>query len=205
MPGQLQGVVVPLVADRRDDRERLPARRCRARNTPGGGGYPLPNFDSCASSSCRRLLSRLQYTGVANPPMNSSRLTRRACMALLGAPIVGRAQMSTRSVTPTPRAKLSGLPFHASLTDVAAKSRADVAGHLRRSGDERLHSGGHRMRSAFFDYDNEGGSTSSSFRAPAGEDRRPARPIGCTVTTGTARSQTSPKRAGSPGPDGHAA
>ena len=43
-------------------------------------------------------------------------------MSLLAAPVLGCAQMSSRGVTPAPRAKLSGLPFDVSLTDVAAKA-----------------------------------------------------------------------------------
>src|ERR1035438_5592320 len=54
--------------------------------------------------------------------MKSPRLTRRACMGLLAVPLVGRGQMSSRGVTPTPRARSSGLPFDASFTDVAAKA-----------------------------------------------------------------------------------
>ncbi|HSU32250.1 MAG TPA: CRTAC1 family protein [Bryobacteraceae bacterium] len=48
-------------------------------------------------------------------------LTRRACLALLGAPVASAwAQgVSSREVKPQPRGKPSGLPFHAHFTDVA--------------------------------------------------------------------------------------
>jgi hypothetical protein len=49
-------------------------------------------------------------------------LTRRACLALLGAPVASAwAQgVSSREVKPQPRGKPSGLPFHAHFIDVAA-------------------------------------------------------------------------------------
>jgi hypothetical protein len=77
-------------------------------------------------------------------------------MALLGSPLLGRAQMSSRGVAPTPRARLSGLPFHASLTDVAAKAGltapviyggVDANAYIL----EAIGCG-----AAFFDYDNDG-------------------------------------------------
>ncbi|MDE3164250.1 MAG: CRTAC1 family protein, partial [Acidobacteriota bacterium] len=54
--------------------------------------------------------------------MKNARFTRRSCMSLLAAPWLLRGQMSTRGVTPAARAKFSGLPFHASFTDVAAQA-----------------------------------------------------------------------------------
>jgi enediyne biosynthesis protein E4 len=43
-------------------------------------------------------------------------------MSLVAAPLVAKAQMSTRGVKATSRPKASGLPFNASFTDVAAKA-----------------------------------------------------------------------------------
>ena len=64
--------------------------------------------------------------------------------------------MSSRGVTPAPRAKLSGLPFHASVTDVAAK--AGLTAPVIYGGVdantyivEAIGCG-----AAFFDYDNDG-------------------------------------------------
>lgn len=56
-------------------------------------------------------------------------MTRRRCMGLLGAPILGSSivkswaqGVSSREVKPQPRGKPSGLPFHACFTDVAAQA-----------------------------------------------------------------------------------
>ena len=51
-------------------------------------------------------------------------LTRRTCLALLGAPVAGAwAQgVSSREVKPQPRGKPSGLPFRAHFVDVAAQA-----------------------------------------------------------------------------------
>ncbi|HEV3196861.1 MAG TPA: CRTAC1 family protein [Bryobacteraceae bacterium] len=88
--------------------------------------------------------------------MNPHRLTRRACMSLLAAPLVGRGQMSSRGVTPTARAKSSGLPFDASLTDIAAKAGLTapvIYGGVDRN-DYILEAIG--CGAAFLDYDNDG-------------------------------------------------
>jgi enediyne biosynthesis protein E4 len=58
--------------------------------------------------------------------MKSDRLTRRACMSLVAAPLLAAPQMSTRGVKATSRPKASGLPFNASFTDVAAKAGLTV-------------------------------------------------------------------------------
>ena len=83
-------------------------------------------------------------------------LTRRACMSLFAAPLVGRAQMSSRGVAPTPRGKSSGLPFDASFTDVARKAGLTapvIYGGVDRN-DYILESIG--CGAAFLDYDNDG-------------------------------------------------
>src|SRR4051812_10423622 len=64
--------------------------------------------------------------------------------------------MASRGVKPAPRAKFSGLPFHAKLTDVARQaglSEVVVSGHPDRSDyiTEAMGCG-----AAFFDYDNDG-------------------------------------------------
>ncbi|HEY1338842.1 MAG TPA: VCBS repeat-containing protein [Bryobacteraceae bacterium] len=86
--------------------------------------------------------------------MDPLRLTRRASLALLAAPLCG--QMSSRGVAPTPRAKPSGLPFHATLTDVAAA--AGLTAPVIYGGVDTnayiLESIG--CGAAFFDYDNDG-------------------------------------------------
>jgi hypothetical protein len=77
-------------------------------------------------------------------------------MALLAASVPGRAQMSSRGVAPSPRSKLSGLPFDASLTDVAAK--AGLTAPVIYGGVETnayiLEAIG--CGAAFFDFDNDG-------------------------------------------------
>jgi hypothetical protein len=90
------------------------------------------------------------------PIMSFSRFTRRACMSLLAAPMLVRAQMSSRGITPAPRAKLSGLPFDASLIDVAAKAglTAPVIYGGVASNAYILEAIG--CGAAFFDYDNDG-------------------------------------------------
>jgi enediyne biosynthesis protein E4 len=50
------------------------------------------------------------------------RLTRRGCLGLLSAPLLGHSQMSTRGVAPTARPRASGLPFNSVLTDIAARA-----------------------------------------------------------------------------------
>jgi enediyne biosynthesis protein E4 len=77
-------------------------------------------------------------------------------MSLLAAPVVGRGQMSSRGVTPTPRAKASGRPFDASFTDVAAKAGLTapvIYGGVDRN-DYILEAIG--CGAAFLDYDNDG-------------------------------------------------
>ena len=46
----------------------------------------------------------------------------RATLGALGLPLVAKAQMASRGVKATPRAKASGLPFNCRLTDVAAEA-----------------------------------------------------------------------------------
>jgi enediyne biosynthesis protein E4 len=88
--------------------------------------------------------------------MNPHVLNRRHCMSLLAAPLLARAQMSSRGVTATPRAKTSGLPFYASLTNVAAKAgltKPVIYGGVDRN-DYILEAIG--CGAAFLDYDNDG-------------------------------------------------
>ena len=81
-------------------------------------------------------------------------ITRRGCLGLLGAPLM--AQMSSRGVKPTPRAKASGLPFDAKFTDIAAHAGLTtpvVYGGVDRN-DYIIEAIG--CGAAFFDYDNDG-------------------------------------------------
>src|SRR5215471_18496990 len=83
-------------------------------------------------------------------------MTRRTCMSMFAAPLLARAQMSSRGVTPTPRAKASGLPFNAWLTDVAAKAGLTspvIYGGVDRN-DYIVEAIG--CGAAFLDYDNDG-------------------------------------------------
>ena len=82
--------------------------------------------------------------------------TRRACLSLLAAPVVGRTQMNTRGVKAAPRAKPSGLPFNAWFTDVAAEAglTAPVIYGPADSSPYILDSIG--CGAAFLDYDNDG-------------------------------------------------
>jgi hypothetical protein len=86
----------------------------------------------------------------------SSRFSRRDCLALLTIPVLGRAQMSSRGVAPAPRAKPSGLPFQASLVDVASKAglTAPVIYGGMDANAYILEAIG--CGAAFFDYDNDG-------------------------------------------------
>ena len=77
-------------------------------------------------------------------------------MSTLVAPLLSRAQMSSRGVTPTPRGKLSGLPFDARLTDIAAQAGLTapvIYGGVDRN-DYILEAIGCGV--AFIDYDNDG-------------------------------------------------
>jgi hypothetical protein len=84
--------------------------------------------------------------------------TRRQCLSLLGlgATRLNGQGVSTRSVTPTPRGKPSGLPFHAHFTDIAAQ--AGLTHPVIYGGVERkqyiLETVG--CGAAFIDYDNDG-------------------------------------------------
>jgi hypothetical protein len=74
---------------------------------------------------------------------------------LVSAPPLG-AQMASRGVKATPRGKPSGLPFHASLTDVAAQAGMTnpiVYGGIEKN-DFILEADGCGI--AFLDYDNDG-------------------------------------------------
>jgi enediyne biosynthesis protein E4 len=55
-------------------------------------------------------------------PMDRFQPSRRAMLALLGLPLLSRAQMASRGVHAMARGKASGLPFHCRLTDVAEKA-----------------------------------------------------------------------------------
>src|SRR5690349_12875596 len=81
------------------------------------------------------------------------RILAASCPAVYGQAPQG---MASRGVKPAPRAKSSGLPFHAKLTDVAREaglSEVVVSGHPDRSDyiTEAMSCG-----AAFFDYDNDG-------------------------------------------------
>lgn len=73
--------------------------------------------------------------------------SRRTMAGLLAAPLIGRAQMSSRGVHPTAKAKASGLPFNAWFTDVAAhaglKARVIYGGVTRN--DYIVEAIGHRL------------------------------------------------------------
>src|SRR5258706_9486796 len=88
-------------------------------------------------------------------------VTRRSLLSLLSLPAVPlfgqqRRGMASRGVKPPPRAKASGLPFHARFTDVARQAGLNevvVCGHLERCDYiiETMSCG-----AAFLDYDNDG-------------------------------------------------
>lgn len=88
----------------------------------------------------------------------SSYISRRAAIALLGAPVVNAlAQgVATRGVKAQPRGKPSGLPFHACFTDIAAQAglrQPVIYGGIERKTYiiETVGCG-----CAFIDYDNDG-------------------------------------------------
>src|SRR5215467_10687791 len=94
------------------------------------------------------------------PVLPAGSLTRRNLFSLLAFPALpafGQIQgMATRGVKPAPRAKPSGLPFHAHFTDVARQAGLKdivVAGHPERCDYiiETMSCG-----AAFFDFDNDG-------------------------------------------------
>ena len=84
-------------------------------------------------------------------------MTRRNLLAaLLASQLVGKAQMASRGVKPTPRAKSSGLPFNAWLTDIAQQAGLTapvIYGGVDHNAYiiETIGCG-----AAFFDYDNDG-------------------------------------------------
>ena len=126
-------------------------------------------------------------------------MTRRDLIQLLGSSALAQG-VSTRNVKPTPRGKPSGLPFHAKFTDIAAEAglarRQSTAGSIEKT--YILETVGCGV--AFFDYDNDGWLdilVLSGTRIGRRASRR--RPIGCTRTTATAPSPTSPKSR----PDSH--
>ena len=85
-------------------------------------------------------------------------MTRRSLLALLASsPGVSHGQgIASRGVKPAPRAKSSGLPFHARFTDVAAEAglRSPVIYGRADRKDYILETVGCGV--AFFDYDNDG-------------------------------------------------
>jgi hypothetical protein len=83
-------------------------------------------------------------------------MKRRDCLGLFAAPFLSRAQMSSRGVTAMPRSKASGLPYRASLTDVAGKAglTAPVIYGGVDSNPYILEAIG--CGAAFLDYDNDG-------------------------------------------------
>ncbi len=90
-------------------------------------------------------------------PVNRDlRISRRDLLELIGLPLACSAQMATRNVTPTARAKSSGLPFSSHLTDVALDAGLTspiIYGDLGRNA-YILESIGCGI--AFIDYDNDG-------------------------------------------------
>src|SRR5450756_1586785 len=112
---------------------------------------------------------RFRVPGIAiMKPLSSSNsrrmpmlITRRSLLSLLAfpaAPLGGQQPqgMASRGVKPAPRAKPSGLPFHARLTDVgrqAGLKEIVVCGHADRCDyiTETMSCG-----AAFLDYDNDG-------------------------------------------------
>ena len=83
------------------------------------------------------------------------KISRRALLATLGVRLYGQG-IATRGVTPAPRGKPSGIPFHARFTDVAASAGLT---HPVIYGDEGkasyiVETTGCGI--AFFDYDNDG-------------------------------------------------
>ena len=107
-------------------------------------------------------------------------------MSLVAAPLLAKAQMSTRGVKATSRPKASGLPFNAWFTDVAAKAGltapviyggVDANAYIL----EAIGCGG-----AFIDYDNDGWiDIFRAFRYPLG-GAPPNTTTGSTITTATA-------------------
>ncbi len=82
-------------------------------------------------------------------------MNRRQLLALMAAPVFGQG-IASRGVKPLPRGKPSGLPFHASFTDVAAQAGLTapvIYGGLEKK-DYILETVGCGV--AFFDYDNDG-------------------------------------------------
>ena len=87
-------------------------------------------------------------------------MTRRQMLSLPALAVAGHAQryggMASRNVTPAPRGKPSGLPFHAKFTNVAAAAglRAPIVYGDEGKADYILDSMGCGV--AFLDYDNDG-------------------------------------------------
>ena len=82
-------------------------------------------------------------------------MNRRQMLALMAAPAFGQG-IASRGVRPTPRGKPSGLPFHASFTDVAAPSGLTapvIYGGIDKK-DYIIETVGCGV--AFLDYDNDG-------------------------------------------------
>jgi len=82
-------------------------------------------------------------------------MTRRDFVKLLAVPALGQG-VSTRNVTPTPRGKPSGIPFHAHFIDIAASAglRAPVICGTEDHKTYILEAVG--CGAAFLDYDNDG-------------------------------------------------
>ncbi len=98
--------------------------------------------------------------------------------------------MSSRGVKATSRPKASGLPFHCSLTDVAAS--AGLKSPVIYGGIDAnayiLESIG--CGAAFLDYDNDGWLDVFLLSGSRWAGRRPAPPIASTTTIATAPSPT---------------
>ena len=141
---------------------------------------------------------------IAVPPMSGSRkmvISRRSLLSLLaagGSRVLAQAPrgMASRGVKPAPRAKFSGVPFPARLTDVAREAglkHVVVSGHPDRCDyiTETMSCG-----AAFFDYDDEAGSTFSSRPDRVSEIRRPTRRTVSTRTTAMEHSRMSRRKPG---------
>jgi hypothetical protein len=82
--------------------------------------------------------------------------SRRTWLGLLAGPMIARGQMSTRGVSALPKAKASGMPFHACLTDVAAAAGLKAPVIYGGVDHNKYIIEAIGCGAAFFDYDNDG-------------------------------------------------
>ncbi len=83
-------------------------------------------------------------------------VSRRALLAALSARRSSAQGIATRGVTPTPRGKPSGIPFHARFTDVAATAGLTHPVIYGDAGNASYIVETTGCGVAFFDYDNDG-------------------------------------------------